>query len=113
MANILGIDWAPVTTPWRRRLQTAAVFYFTADFLVAGFIALVVLVSLLWTSYFWVTCLYVVWWVYDKQTCNRGGRRRRWARWLPSHKWFRDYFPIKLVKVTKLQITQRATHLLS
>ena len=102
MPRVMGIDFAPWTLPLKRRLQTATIVWFTADFLVTGLFALSLLTYLLWTRWFWVTCLYIVWWVADKQSCNQGGRRRCWIRWSPMYKLFRDYFPISLIKTSEL-----------
>lgn len=101
MPRILGIDFAPWTS-LTRRLQTATVLWFTADFLLLGFLAFAGLTYLLWTSYWYLTCFYAIWWISDKQSCNQGGRRRCWARWLPYYRFFRDYFPISLVKTAEL-----------
>ena len=102
--DVLGIKWAPLNIPLERRMQTAAVAFF-----------LLLVCNLLWgTAYLlyyllyytkdgWiVTSLYAVWWAYDFNTCNTGGRRWNWLRNLPIWKYTCNYFPVRLVKMADL-----------
>ncbi|RWS02392.1 2-acylglycerol O-acyltransferase 2-like protein, partial [Dinothrombium tinctorium] len=96
------IEFAPISIPFERRLQTLIVLYYVLEFLPLGLALLLFLIYLTFTNYHWITLLYLVWFAYDKEVCHRGGRRseciRKWFIW----KWFRDYFPISLVKTADL-----------
>lgn len=57
---------------------------------------------LLFTDYYYLAIAYFVWYQLDKPISERGGRTvesvRSWRIW----RWYRDYFPIKLVKTANL-----------
>lgn len=96
--KIFGIEYAPLRIPLERRLQTLAVTYYCSQFLLIGFATFFILFCLLFTKLWIIPATYTVWWFYDRNSCNHGGRRssrvRNWAIW----SWFREYFPIKLLK---------------
>ena len=105
MAKFLGIEFAPLSVPPERRLQTAVIGAHV--FLACG--APVVFGSLLvfslFTSYWWITAGYVLWILYDVKISNsarRGGRRSEWMRNSPHMRLYRDYFPIGLHKTVDL-----------
>lgn len=102
MTKFLGIDWAPLDIPFRRRLETLSIIYFLCDFIVIGPILIFVLFSLLWTPFCWVTILYILWCCYDWNSCNRGGWKWRpgkaWRVW----KYCTTYFPVHLVKTSDI-----------
>jgi len=89
-----------------RGKQVFSILFYMTFFLVAGPLALSTLLYLLfWTRYWWVSVAYATWWGWDVMTCNTGGRRgflvpwvRGWTLW----SWYRDYFPIQLVKTADL-----------
>ncbi|NWI15067.1 DGAT2 acyltransferase, partial [Crypturellus soui] len=97
-----------LTAPWpsqrdvRSCLQLLAVLQWVLSFLVLGVVSLVVLVYLVFTSFWPISALYLAWVILDWDTPEKGGRRlaclRRWPVW----KHFRDYFPIQLVKTHEL-----------
>lgn len=103
MTKLLWFDWAPLRgLPLERRLQTLAMFVMTSEIVFAGPTVLIFLLYLLTTRLYWLPCLYLAWWCYDRQTCNRGG-----YSWTPARTWsfwnyYRDYFPVKLVKTADL-----------
>lgn len=101
--KLLGIEFAPLWIPADRRFQTFAVFQWTMCFLFLGFTCLgVSLYILLCTSYYYVILAYIAWYIYDRKTPARGGRRSDWARRWKLWRYFRDYFPISLVKTADL-----------
>ena len=61
MTKILNVEVAPLNTPLVRRLQTLAVLYwmiaFTHGF---GIIALITMIYLIFTKYFWIPLGYLV-----------------------------------------------------
>ena len=105
--EILGVKFAPLNVPLRRRLETlsAAVWIVLLGF--GDFIGYILTAYLLFCTetlrYF--VLLYFVWMYYDWDTCNRGGRSERWTRWLRNCTWLRyfcNYFPLNLEKTTDL-----------
>ncbi|XP_067880003.1 2-acylglycerol O-acyltransferase 2-like isoform X1 [Heterodontus francisci] len=63
---------------------------------------LVLFILLLLTNYWYVAAIYAGWLYLDRETPVSGGRRsariRNWTMW----RYFRDYFPITLVKTADL-----------
>lgn len=62
-------------------------------------------IILLFTSYYWLTIGYLLWYAYDlrvEKIHSRGGRRSEWVRHHRIHHLFRDYFPIHLIKTAEL-----------
>ncbi|XP_002737231.1 2-acylglycerol O-acyltransferase 2-A-like [Saccoglossus kowalevskii] len=103
MTKILGIELAPLNIPLSRRLQTLGALKYVLSFLVLGFGCLFISIYvLLFTRYYWVILLYLLWMYYDWNTPKRGGRRReRYRRWV-IFDYMRDYFPISLIKTADL-----------
>lgn len=107
MPNVLGVQFAPlIGLPLDRRLQTLAVAVFATDFVIVGPATLVLLIYLLTTKLYWISCLYLAWWVYDRNTCVQGGYNWTPARSWPFWSYYRDYFPVKLVKTADLDAKQ-------
>ncbi|XP_031846053.2 2-acylglycerol O-acyltransferase 2-B [Nomia melanderi] len=111
MTKILGVEFAPLNVPLRRRLETlsAAIWIVWLGF--GDFIGWSITAYLLFRTeilrYF--ILLYFVWMYYDWDTCNKGGRNARWISWLRNCAWlhyFCNYFPLKLVKTTDLDPTK-------
>lgn len=100
--RIFSIDWAPLRIPLHRRLETLAVFYYSVSFLAVGVVSGALVAYLLFTRLCPLSLAYLAWLVWDKESCNRGGRRSQWARSWTLWKYFRDYFPIQLVKTCEL-----------
>ncbi|KAG8201274.1 hypothetical protein JTE90_016760 [Oedothorax gibbosus] len=101
--KILGIEFAPLSLPLKRRLQTLAVFYYGTSFLCLGFTMVTLSLYLfLYTQFFFLPLLYFAWFFHDRNKCNEGGRRweflRRWRLW----EYFADYFPVKMIKTAEL-----------
>ncbi|GIX67579.1 2-acylglycerol O-acyltransferase 1 [Caerostris extrusa] len=96
--KILGIEFAPLSLPLERRLQTAAVFYYCSSFIFLGTSMLGLCLYLLFSKFFFIPLLYFTWFVYDHKTCCQGGRRSEWVRNWKLWKYFADYFPVTLVK---------------
>ena len=72
--KIFGIDFAPFLLPLERRLQTFAVLYWISAMLFQGLITTILgLYLFFYTSYWWISILYITWMVYDLDTCNRQG----------------------------------------
>ncbi|XP_054168762.1 2-acylglycerol O-acyltransferase 1-like [Oppia nitens] len=102
MVKILGIEFAPINIPIERRLQTLAVLYYCCEFLLIGFLSLLLLINLIFTKYYYLSILYFMWFIYDRKVCNQGGRLSVWARNWTIWRYFVNYFPLKLVKTVDL-----------
>ena len=103
--RIFGIDFAPLAIPLQRRLQMLSVVYYVNCFLFYPFFFSIVAIVLLFTSYWWVVVGYLIWFAYDvfiQKTSSQGGRRSEWLRNGIHTKYFRDYFPMKLMKTAEL-----------
>ena len=97
------IEFAPLRIPLYRRLQTLAVVIYYYSFFFGALFGCGVIMLLLFSSYYPIAVLYLGWaYLYDSQTPNHGGRRSKFVRGLKIWRYFRDYFPITLVKTTEL-----------
>ncbi|XP_076288415.1 2-acylglycerol O-acyltransferase 1 [Lasioglossum baleicum] len=111
MMEILGVRFAPLNVPLRRRLETlsAALVIILLGFGdLLGYLLTVYLLFYTETLRYFVL-LYFVWMYYDWDTCNQGGRGYRWTSWLRNCAWMRyvcNYFPLKLVKTVDLDPTK-------
>lgn len=102
---VFGLVFAPLNIPVHRRLQTLSVIFgvsvfflghvFPWIFIVVALICFPGLAPLLIVYLFWI-------YVWDRDTPNRGGRRFGFVRRLPVWRYFRDYFPVELVKTSDL-----------
>ncbi|XP_045731587.2 2-acylglycerol O-acyltransferase 3 isoform X1 [Mirounga angustirostris] len=82
--------------------KVVSAYQYVLTFLFMGpFFSLLVL-FLLFTSFWSVSVLYLVWFLLDWDTPNQGGRRFEWTRNWAVWKHARDYYPIKLVKTAEL-----------
>lgn len=99
MVEVLGFDFAPLNIPVRRRFQTFMVAWFMFESLFNGpFSFLLLGYLLIFTKYWYLTCAYAAWYVYDRNTCNRGGYKWTPLRNMFYWKYFAEYFPVGLVK---------------
>ena len=97
--KIFNIEFAPLFIPLKRRLQTLSVCILLFTFFhLLTVIAVFLLVYLLFTKFYWITILYLIYYYYDFDRLEKGGFQIQFTRKLKIWKFFRDYFPIKLVK---------------
>ena len=101
-----GLEFAPLFIPTSRRLQTASVMWYCCMFNILPVLYILVFLALLVTPLFFVSLGYATFIIYDvfiKKTSSRGGRRKRWMRNLAMWRYFKDYFPARLIKTTDLR----------
>ncbi|MCJ8750211.1 hypothetical protein PDJAM_G00259920 [Pangasius djambal] len=96
------MKFAPLNIPVRRRLQTAAVLQWVFSFLALAQCCLAAFVLLCVSDWWILAALYAGWLYLDRDTPTSGGRRSHWVRRWTVWKYFRDYFPISLVKMVDL-----------
>ncbi|XP_060793850.1 2-acylglycerol O-acyltransferase 1 [Neoarius graeffei] len=96
------VEFAPLNIPVRRRLQTAAVLQWVFSFLALAQCCLAAFVLLCVSDWWILAALYAGWLYLDRDTPTTGGRRSHWVRSWTVWKYFRDYFPISLVKTVDL-----------
>ncbi|XP_045494257.1 2-acylglycerol O-acyltransferase 2-like [Colias croceus] len=102
ISKVLGVEWAPLNVPLSRRLQTLAATGWICLVLFSEALAVLLFIKLLYSSYWYLALLYAVWMLNDIDICHRGGRTIQWVRNWTWWRYYRDYFPIKLVKTTDL-----------
>ncbi|XP_044282718.1 2-acylglycerol O-acyltransferase 2-like [Varanus komodoensis] len=100
------VEFAPLRLPLRRRLQTAAVLQWVFSFLALAQCCLLLFLGLLLGDGWALAALYAAWLYLDWDTPARGGRRSAWVRQWAVWRYFRDYFPITLVKTVDLDPSQ-------
>ena len=97
------IDFAPLRIPLYRRIQTLAVAIYYYSFYFGALAGAVIIMLVLFSSYYPLALLYLGWaYLYDSKTPSHGGRRSKIMRGLKIWKYFRDYFPIKMIKTVDL-----------
>ncbi|XP_066106018.1 2-acylglycerol O-acyltransferase 2 [Saccopteryx bilineata] len=96
------VEFAPLSVPWKRRLQTLMVLQWLLSFLAMGLICIIIFIGLLFTRFWLFSVLYATWWYLDRNKPWQGGRRSQTIRRLVIWKHMKDYFPVSLVKTAEL-----------
>nr|XP_012152145.1 PREDICTED: 2-acylglycerol O-acyltransferase 2-like [Megachile rotundata] len=105
--EILGIKFAPLNVPLKRRLETLSVtlwFFIMCFGPVLSFVIIGYLLFFTTTIRYYVL-LYFLWMYYDWDTCNKGGRSTKLTNMMIKSRWIQhvfDFFPVTLVKTTDL-----------
>lgn len=105
MKNFLGLEFAPLGIPIERRLQMASVVLYTLTFALLPLLYILLLCILFFTRLFWLPLAYLAWIAYDvivEDISSHGGRRFESIRHNLLWKYFRDYFPLRLIKTAEL-----------
>lgn len=101
--KFMGLEFAPLSLPWERRMQTLAVLTYVSLFLSFSLGTMSVLLYLFFfTSYKWIPMFYAAFVWLDIDTCNNGGRSWNFMRSWFMFPHFVRFFPIKLVKTAEL-----------
>lgn len=98
----MKVEFAPLNIPLRRRLQTAATLQWVFSFLALAQCCLAAFVLLALSDWWMLAVLYAGWLWLDWDTPSSGGRRSHWVRSWSVWDYFRDYFPLSLVKTVDL-----------
>uniref|UniRef100_A0A670KLI6 Acyltransferase n=1 Tax=Podarcis muralis TaxID=64176 RepID=A0A670KLI6_PODMU len=107
-ASIQAALRVPLAVPWPSKrdflagLQLLSVLQWIFSFLMLGMASLILLIYLAFTSFWPISALYLAWLIYDWNTPENGGRSSTWVRNWSIWNYFRDYFPIQLVKTHDL-----------
>ncbi|XP_040851889.1 diacylglycerol O-acyltransferase 2-like protein 6 [Ochotona curzoniae] len=84
-------------------LQTLSVLQWIPGYIILGAIPILFIPYFLMFSKFWSVAVFsLAWLIYDWNTHSQGGRRSAWVRNWTLWKYFRNYFPVKLVKTHDL-----------
>ena len=106
MTKFLGVEWVDfASVPFERRLQTGAVLLHLLSFLLFPTLLTIFMFYLLITDFWWIPSSYFVWMLWDnyvRPASARGGRKSHWLRSSVYFRYFRDYFPISLIKTSEL-----------
>lgn len=103
MPRILGIEFAPLSVPMERRLQTLGVAY---HFHFVSFLFYLPFIMLFIPPCWPILLLAVAWLIYDRKTPSTGGYSSRFFRNMTINKHFANYFPAKLHKTADLPLGQ-------
>ncbi|XP_003784955.1 2-acylglycerol O-acyltransferase 1 [Otolemur garnettii] len=98
----MKVEFAPLNVPLERRLQTAAVLQWVLSFLLLAQVCVGFIVVLIIHNYWFLYVPYLTWLYFDWHTPEQGGRRSNWVRNWTVWKYFKDYFPIHLIKTQDL-----------
>ncbi|NXS74413.1 DGAT2 acyltransferase, partial [Pandion haliaetus] len=101
LRTLLAAPW-PSQRDIRSWLQLLSVLQWVLSFLLLGTVSLLLLIYLVFTSFWPISALYLAWILFDWDTPEKGGRRLPCLRQWPVWRHFRDYFPVKLVKTHDL-----------
>ncbi|XP_044742312.1 2-acylglycerol O-acyltransferase 1-like [Chrysoperla carnea] len=111
MYKIFGIEFAPINIPLERRLQTIAAAFWLFSCVGFNFLFCGIGLFMLTTKYYWIIILYGFWYYYDLDCGENGGRSSKWCRNWTIWSYFRDYFPIKLVKLDECVVDPKRNYM--
>ncbi|XP_050296929.1 2-acylglycerol O-acyltransferase 1-like [Anthonomus grandis grandis] len=111
--ELAGIQFAPLSVPMERRLQTLAAGVGFVWLIFGGFICLFLSIYLiLFTRFWWITSLYLLWiLLWDVNVSERGGRQIQWVRNWRWWKYMKDYFPVTLERVPWVELDPKKNYL--
>ncbi|KAF5302450.1 hypothetical protein FQR65_LT08540 [Abscondita terminalis] len=111
--KLMGVKFAPINIPFRRRMQTLAAAAWFVVMAFGGFIGLFFSIYLIiYTKLWFITVIYLIWaWYIDRNTCEKGGRRLEWVRNWIWWKYLKDYFPLNLERVPWVELDSQRNYL--
>ncbi|CAB3398361.1 unnamed protein product [Caenorhabditis bovis] len=100
--QLTNIKWVNVFSPWdRQKAYFAVLLWFVLIYPICCLVQF--LPFLLFFTDQWIAlALYGAWYYYDRETPRTGGYRSLWFRQLQIHKWFANYFPVRVHKTAEL-----------
>lgn len=108
----LTVKFAPVNIPIKRRVETLSAASWIFSLIFAGLVCcLLTLYLIMYTRFWWITILYLVWMVIDRHTGEAGGRRISWVRSWEWWSYFRNYFPIRLHRLPWVEFDPKKNYL--
>ncbi|NXS90562.1 MOGT2 acyltransferase, partial [Jacana jacana] len=102
----MKVEFAPLSIPLQRRLQTASVVQWVFSFLGLAQCCTAAFIVLFFTRFWLVSALYAAWWFIDREKPRKGGRKINALRKSTIWRYMRDYFPVTLVKTAELDPRQ-------
>eukprot|EP00070_Physeter_catodon_P024450 XP_023987530.1 diacylglycerol O-acyltransferase 2 isoform X1 [Physeter catodon] len=105
LQDLFSVTWLN-SSKVEKQLQVISVLQWVLSFLVMGVACSVILMYTFCTDCWLIAVLYFTWLVFDWNTPKKGGRRSQWVRNWAVWRYFRDYFPIQLVKTHNLLTTR-------
>ncbi|CAI5775561.1 2-acylglycerol O-acyltransferase 1 [Podarcis lilfordi] len=102
----MKVEFAPLNIPLARRLQTAAVFQWVFSFLLLAQCCCGIFMIFVFGDYWFISAFYALWLYLDWETPQTGGRRSKWVRNWTVWRYFKEYFPIQLIKTSDLDPSQ-------
>ncbi|XP_063909572.1 2-acylglycerol O-acyltransferase 1-like isoform X2 [Zophobas morio] len=109
--KILGIEFAPLNVPLERRLQTLAAAAWFVVLAFGSFFGIIITGYLFFTSYWWLSLLYLLWIYIDSNTCEEGGRYIPWVQNLKWWYYLKKYFPTQLHLVPDFTLDPKRNYL--
>uniref|UniRef100_A0A8R1DL21 Acyltransferase n=1 Tax=Caenorhabditis japonica TaxID=281687 RepID=A0A8R1DL21_CAEJA len=104
--KIADIKWVNIFSPWsRQRAYLSVLFWFVLIYPLCCVCQIAPLFFFVTGQWIFLS-FYAAWYYYDRNTPKRGGYRDNWFRRWRLHKWFADYFPIRLHKTAELDEKQ-------
>ncbi|KAM3601100.1 uncharacterized protein V6R79_007633 [Siganus canaliculatus] len=92
----------PCRSKMEKHLQVISVLQWVISFLALGAACTVLLIYMFCTDCWLIAAIYTAWLIIDWNTPKQGGRRSSWVRNWTVWTYFRDYFPIRLIKTHNL-----------
>ncbi|XP_045468419.1 2-acylglycerol O-acyltransferase 1-like [Harmonia axyridis] len=109
--ELFKIDWAPLQLPLKRRLQTLAIAVDVCVSLSFIFLGYGVSYYLMFhTKLWWVFIIYVFWSIFI-DTDRSSDRTSEWYRNCSWFKYSRDYFPVKLNRISEKELESNRNYL--
>ncbi|XP_048954794.1 diacylglycerol O-acyltransferase 2 isoform X2 [Canis lupus dingo] len=105
LQDLFSITWLN-RSKVEKQLQVISVLQWVLSFLVLGVACSAILMYTFCTDCWLIAVLYFTWLAFDWNTPKKGGRRSQWVRNWAVWRYFRDYFPIQLVKTHNLLTTR-------
>uniref|UniRef100_G3ST34 Acyltransferase n=1 Tax=Loxodonta africana TaxID=9785 RepID=G3ST34_LOXAF len=105
LQDLFSITWLN-RSKVEKQLQIFSVLQWVLTFLMLGMAGSIIFMYTFCTDCWLISVLYFTWLVFDWNTPKKGGRRSEWVRNWAVWRYFRDYFPVQLVKTHNLLTTR-------